>query len=357
MKFTGVNLIRELSLAFGPSGCEDAVRDLILEQIKDDCDSYRMDKAGNLIATVKGSSLDYDPVHPKKLMLAAHMDEVGFMVREITEEGYLKFGVVGGIDPRVLCGRHVLVGDRQKLHGVIASKAIHLQSADERTKATPVKSMYIDIGAKDGEDAKKYVSVGDYVSFDSDFVLFGTNNRKMKGKALDDRAGCALLIEIMRELRKSPRPMPFDVCFAFTTCEEVGISGANVAAFGIAPDYAIILESTAVNDLPGAGRNSVSYQGEGGTLSLADRGTIYDTGFVDFARRTADVNGIKSQVKQMISGGTDAAHIQRTLSGIRVLGLSMPTRYIHSASNVAHLDDYEAMRDLTLAMIRDWKLD
>lgn len=357
MKYSGVNLIRELSLCFGPSGCEDAVRELILEQIKDDCDAYRVDKAGNLIATVKGSGLDYDPVHPRKLMLSAHMDEVGFMVREITEEGYLKFGVVGGIDPRVLCGRHVLVGDRQKLHGVIASKAIHLQSPEERTKATPVKSMYIDIGARDGEDAKKYVSVGDYVTFDSDFVLFGTDGKKMKGKALDDRAGCALLIEVMRELRKNPRPMPFDVCFAFTTCEEVGISGASVAAFGTAPDYAIILESTAVNDLPGAGRNSVSYQGEGGALSLADRSTVYDTGFVDFALRTAEINGIKCQVKQLISGGNDAAHIQRSLAGIRVLALSMPTRYIHSASNVAHVEDYRAMEELTLAMIRDWKLD
>ena len=357
MKFAGVNLIRELSLCFGPSGCEDAVRDFILEQIKGDCDSYRMDKAGNLIATVKGSGMDYDPANPKKLMLSAHMDEVGFMVREITEEGYLKFGVVGGIDPRVLCGRHVLVGDRQKLHGVIASKAIHLQTPEERTKATPVKSMYIDIGAKDGEDAKKHVSVGDYVTFDSDFVLFGTDQKKMKGKALDDRAGCALLIEIMRELHRNPRPMAFDVCFAFTTCEEIGISGANVAAFGIQPDCAIILESTAVNDLPGAGRNSVSYQGKGGALSLADRSTIYDTGFVDFALRTAEINGIPCQVKQLISGGNDAAHIQRSLAGIRVLALSMPTRYIHSASNVAQVEDYESMRALTLAMIRDWKLD
>ena len=311
----------------------------------------------SVIATVKGSGMDYDPANPKKLMLSAHMDEVGFMVREITEEGYLKFGVVGGIDPRVLCGRHVLVGDRQKLHGVIASKAIHLQTPEERTKATPVKSMYIDIGAKDGEDAKKHVSVGDYVTFDSDFVLFGTDQKKMKGKALDDRAGCALLIEVMRELHRNPRPMAFDVCFAFTTCEEIGISGANVAAFGIQPDCAIILESTAVNDLPGAGRNSVSYQGKGGALSLADRSTIYDTGFVDFALRTAEINGIPCQVKQLISGGNDAAHIQRSLAGIRVLALSMPTRYIHSASNVAHVEDYESMRALTLAMIRDWKLD
>ena len=357
MKFAGLNLIRELSLAFGPSGCEDAVRDIIIEQIKGDCDAYTVDKAGNLIAVIRGRGLDYNRENPRRIMLSAHMDEVGFMIRDITEEGYLKFGLVGGMDPRVLCGRHVIVGDKQKLHGVIASKAIHLQSAEERTKATPVKSMYIDIGAKDREEAKKYVSVGDYATFDSDFVTFGKDGCMMKGKALDDRAGCALLIEIMRNLHREPCNLPFDVCFAFTCCEEVGISGANVAAFGIKPDTAIILEATAVNDLPGAGRNAVSKQGEGGTLTLADRGTIYDMGFIDFARQTAEQKGLKCQIKQTVTGGTDAAHIQRALTGVRVLGLSLPTRYIHSASNVARFEDFEQTRDLVVAMLRNWKLD
>ena len=155
MKYEGLDLIRELSLAFGPSGCEDAVRDLIIEQIKGDCDSYTVDKAGNLIAVIHGRGLDYNAAAPRRLMLSAHMDEVGFMITEITKEGYLKFGTVGGLDPRVLCGRHVLVGEgKRRLHGVIASKAIHLQSAEERTKATPVSKMYIDVGAKDADEAK-----------------------------------------------------------------------------------------------------------------------------------------------------------------------------------------------------------
>lgn len=358
MKFAGLNLIRELSLAFGPSGCEDAVRDIIIEQIQGDCDAYTVDKAGNLIAVIRGRGLDYNPENPRRIMLSAHMDEVGFMISEITEEGYLKFGVVGGIDPRVLCGRHVLVGEgKRQVPGVIASKAIHLQTAEERTKATPVRKMYIDIGAKDRDDAKKYVSVGDYATFLSDFVTFGKDGCMMKGKALDDRAGCALLIEIMRNLHREPCNLPFDVCFAFTCCEEVGISGANVAAFGIKPDTAIILEATAVNDLPGAGRNAVSKQGEGGTLTLADRGTIYDMGFINFARQTAEQKGLKCQIKQTVTGGTDAAHIQRALTGVRVLGLSLPTRYIHSASNVARYEDFEQTRDLVIAMLRNWKLD
>ena len=357
MKYAGIELIRKLSLAFGPSGCEDEVRELILEQIQGDCNSYRVDKAGNLIACVCGRGPDYNTESPRRILLSAHMDEVGLMVTEITEEGYLKFGTVGGIDPRVLCGRHVIVGDKRKLHGVIASKAIHLQTPEERTKATPVKSMYIDIGAKTREEALKHVSVGDCAVFDSEFVSFGKDNGSMKGKALDDRAGCAMLIETMRDLYRNPCNLPFDVYFAFTTCEEVGISGANVAAFGVGPDTAIILEATGVNDLPGAGRNAVSKQGEGGTLSLCDRGTIYDMGFVNYARQTAEQKGLKVQLKQTFTGGTDAAHIQRALTGVRVLGLSLPTRYIHSASCVARLADYEQTRDLVIAMLRDWKLD
>lgn len=358
MKYAGIELIRKLSLCFGPSGCEDEVRELILEQIREDCNSYRVDKVGNLIAVVCGRGPDYNVENPRRILLSAHMDEVGLMIREITEEGYLKFDTVGGIDPRVLCGRHVLVGEgKGQLHGVIASKAIHLQTPEERTKSTPVSAMYIDIGAKSREEAQKHVSVGTCAVFDSEFVTFGKDNSRMKGKALDDRAGCAALIEIMRDLYRNPCNMPFDVYFAFTTCEEVGISGANVAAFGVKPDTALIVEATGVNDLPGAGRNAVSQQGEGGTLSLADVGTVYDMGFVEYARSTAEEQGLKCQIKQAFTGGTDAAHIQRSLTGVRVLGLSLPTRYIHCASCVALYEDYEQTRDLVKAMLREWKLD
>lgn len=358
MKYAGIKLLQALCEAFGPSGCEDNVRALIQEQIDGDCDGYTVDRAGNLIARIKGRGLDYNGADPRRILLSAHMDEVGLMIREITEEGYLKFGNVGGIDPRVLCGRHVLVGDdRRRISGVIASKAIHLQTPEERAKATPIHKMYIDIGAKDREDAARLVSVGDYAVFDSDFVTFGKDGRAIKAKALDDRAGCATLIEVMRDLHRNPCDLPFDVYFAFTCCEEVGISGANVAAFNVRPDTAIVLEATGVNDLPGAGRNRVSVQGEGGTLSICDRGTVYDMGFVNFARQTAEEKGIKCQLKQAFTGGTDAAHIQRALTGVRVLGLSLPTRYIHSASCVALYEDHESVIALVLAMLRGWKLD
>lgn len=357
-KLEGLNLIRELTALFGPSGCEDAVRDFIAAQIEGDCDGYCIDKAGNLIAKICGRGMDYEQAeNPRRILLSAHMDEVGFMITEITEEGYLRFGPVGGIDPRVLPGRHVRVG-KTPMQGVIASKAIHMQTAEERTKVIPVRQLYMDIGAKDKADAESMVSVGDWGVFDSDFVSLGKDNAMMKAKALDDRVGCALLIEVMRDLKSRPCDRPFDLYFAFTCCEEVGISGASVAAFGVSPELAIVLESTAIHDLPNVPeRSRVGKVGAGGALSLADNGTIYDRAFVDYALRTAADKEIPVQVKQAVSGGNDAAHIQKSMSGVRVLALSLPTRYIHSASNVACYADYESMRALLLAMLREWKLD
>ncbi len=358
MKHNGLELIKELTALFGPSGCEDAVRAFIENEIDGDCDGYCVDKVGNLIAKIRGRGMDYDPENPRRILLSAHMDEVGFMVTEITEEGYLRFRNVGGIDPRVLSGRHVLVGDKSPIQGVIASKAIHLQTPEDRQKVLPVRQLYMDIGARDKADAESMVEIGDFAVFDSDFVSFGKDGGMMKAKALDDRVGCALLIELMRELKTNPRDLPFDVYFAFTCCEEVGISGAGVAAFTVAPELAIILESTAIHDLPNVpARSRVGKVGEGGALSLADNATIYDRAFVDYALRTAEQNGIKAQVKQAVSGGNDAGTVQRSLTGVRVLALSLPTRYIHSASNVASYADYESMRDLLFAMFREWKLD
>ena len=363
MMYSGKELIKELSLAFGPSGCEDAVRELISEQIEGAYDELYCDRAGNLIAVVHGQGIDYDCAlnspdkRPDRVMICAHMDEVGFMVTEVTEAGYLKFGTVGGIDPRVLCGRAICVGDeKSQIPGVISTKAIHLQSKEERGKSTPINKMYIDIGAKDGEDAKNYVDIGSFGTFVSDFVSFGKDEKLMKGKALDDRCGCALMIELMRAIKDKPFDRGFDLYFAFTRCEEIGISGATVAANAIQPSTAIILESTAVADIAGVDKSRrVAELGEGGAISLADRSTIYDMAIVNFALGVAEKYGIKCQVKRYVSGGNDAGNVQRCLAGVTPLALSMPTRYLHSASNVAHYDDYTAMRDLVEAMLRDWR--
>jgi endoglucanase len=357
MKYSGIELTRHLSLAFGPSGYEDEVRDAIIEQIEGECDGYCIDRVGNLVAKICGRGMDYRAHDPKRLMICAHMDEVGFMVSHITDEGYLKFGMLGGMDPRVLCGKHVTVmHEGKRIPGLIATKAIHLQTPEERKTITPVEKMYIDIGAKDAEDATTYASVGDYATFDSDLECFGEDSAYVKGKALDDRVGCAAMIEIMRSLYHHPCDMPFDVYFAFTCCEEIGIAGAIVAANTVCPDVSLILESTAVNDLPDTkGGARVSELGDGGVITIADKYTIYDAGLVRFALAAAEEKGIKCQIKQYMSGGNDSRHVQQSTDGVRVMALSLPTRYIHSSANVGKYEDYESIRALIETMLRDWR--
>lgn len=358
MKYTGLELLSKLTLLFGPSGCEDEVAEFILSQIDGDCDSYTRDRAGNLIAKISGRGIEYNAASPKKVMICAHMDEVGVMVSDITEEGYLKFSTVGGIFPAVLADKRVVLYENgKKINGIIASKAIHLQTPEERRKVTPVEKMYIDIGARSEAEAREYVEVGTVGVFESDFVLFGSEDKLIKGKALDDRLGCAIMIEMMRELYRNGRGLEYDVYFAFTCCEEIGISGATVAANSICPDVAIILESTAVADIadvPEAMR--VSTLGEGGTVSFMDGGTIYDRGLVEIALAVAENNKIKVQTKKYVSGGNDSANIQKSCGGVKVLVISAPSRYIHSSTCVVHADDLTAMRELVYAMVANGKI-
>ena len=253
-KFSGVDLLRELCLAFGPSGCEGQVARLILEQIAGTYDDCRTDRMGNIIAQVRGGGEGYNPESPRKIMISAHMDEVGFMINDITEEGCLKFVCVGGIDPRVLPGRGVVLGNEDKqIKGVIASKAIHLQNPEERKKVIKADKLYIDIGAGGKEEAQKQVSLGDFAVFDSDFVVFGSGDKFVKCKAIDDRLGCAVLIEVMRRLKDSGE-MPYDIYFCFTVREETGYSGAGTVANALGPDFSIVVEATAVPTSPGCPR-------------------------------------------------------------------------------------------------------
>ncbi len=357
-KYEGIDLLRKLCLAFGPTGCEDNVAELIKLQLDGSCTDIRTDRMGNIIAAVRGGGEGYNTDKPVKIMISAHMDEVGFMANEIGEDGYIKFACLGGIDPRVLCGRGVTLGDENnKVKGVIASKAIHLQSPEDRKSATQADKMYIDIGAYDREEALKYVSPGDFGTFDSDFVLFGSGERLVKCKAIDDRLGCTVMIEVMRLLAKEGKPLPFDLYFCFTVREEVGYSGAGTAANMISPDFSIVLEATAVADLADVPESSQAAKlGEGGAISLADRATIYDREFVNFALDTAKRKGIKAQIKKYVSGGNDAGVIHRSGTGVRTLAISAPTRYLHSASCVAAVSDFYAIEELVYAMLTNFGL-
>ena len=349
-----VELLKKLSQAFGPTGCEGNVGELICKIAESHCDNYATDRMGNFVFRV---SPEVHTRHTKKIMISAHMDEVGMMITEIDKDGYLRFDTLGGIDPRVLCGRNVVIGDEERrINGVIASKAIHHQKADERKKATKVSDMYIDIGVSSDEEAEKYVSIGDFATFDSEFVTFGKNNRLVKSKALDDRLGCAVMLEIMKALAEGKIKSENELYFCFTVREEVGLSGAQTVAQVIKPDYAIVLETTAIadiDDVPPALR--VADVGEGGVISVMDRGTVYNHKLVSYVLELAELKGIKAQVKRYVSGGNDAAHIHKSGDGVKTVAISAPTRYLHSPACVASLDDYEAIIELVSALIESWK--
>ena len=239
-------LIKRLCNTFGPSGCEDAVAELIKGEITDICPDAFVDRMGNLIAPMRFGNTDAQD--RTRIMVSAHMDEVGFMINEIKSSGYLGIDTVGGISESVLAGRRVSVlGKDGLINGVIASKAIHHKEKKDRSKTTPIDKLYIDIGARDGEEASKYVQIGDFAAFESEFYAFGDG--LVKGKALDDRMGCAAMIEAMRRLKDAPPECDVDAYFCFTVREEIGLSGARAAAYRIRPHVAIVLETTAIADI------------------------------------------------------------------------------------------------------------
>lgn len=346
-------LIKALCNTFGPSGCEEAVAALVKEQICDLCNDITTDKLGNVI-----TRLSFGEGEKKKIMITAHMDEVGFMITEVCDNGYLRFDTIGGISTDVLSGKHIeLLDGKELICGVISSKAIHHKKKDERGKCAPIDKLYIDIGAKDREDAIMHADIGSFGAFAPNYTRFGEGERMISAKAIDDRLGCALLIELMRRLCNDPPAYPCELYFCFTVREEVGLSGAQVAAQTIMPDYAIVLETTAVADITDVDEaKKVAFLGEGGAISLMDNSTIYDREMIDMALEVAEKNGIKAQIKKYVSGGNDAKHIQRSGVGVRTLALSAPTRYLHSPTCVACYDDYLSMLDLLEQIIHSKRL-
>ncbi len=323
-----IKLTEKLCNLYGPSGLEDEVREAIIEEIKPYCEKLYTDKVGNLIAFKKGKISTDTP-----LLFAAHMDEVGFMVQYISPEGYLYFDTIGGVDNSVIGGRRLIIGE-DKLLGVVASKAIHLQKAEERGMCIPISEMYIDIGCTTKEDAKKHVSVGDCGVFVPNFEEFGDGF--IKSKAMDDRFGCAVLCTMIKEERE------YDTIFVFTVCEEVGCRGAQTAAYSLNPKCTVVIESTTAGDVFGVSpERRACAVGEGAVLTVMDGGTIYDKPFFDKAIEIAKTNNVKYQIKNTIAGGNDSRAFQTTANGSRVLAISAPVRYIHSASCVAKKTDLE----------------
>ncbi len=323
---------------FGASGSEGDIRRAIVNEISEYAD-VTVDKLGNVLAFKKGK----EPASAT-VMLSAHMDEVGLIVTHVTDDGYLKFLNIGGIDARTLPGKQVAVG-RGKLPGIIGRKAPHLEKSEAKEKAKELDELYIDIGACSKEDALNHINIGDVVGFRSDYAEFGNN--LVRAKALDDRIGCQILTELIKQ------DLPFDTWFCFTVMEEIGCVGAGCAAFEIKPDYSIVIEGTTAADISTDTQKSpVCRVGDGPVISFMDGSTIYNKDFIKLAITTAKENGIAYQLKQAVAGGNDSGAIQRTAAGTSALAISVAVRYLHTAMGVASLDDIANTKRLVSALLQ-----
>lgn len=316
-------MLRELCEIHGVSGDEAGVRAFLAERIPKARAEVSMDAYGNLIAN---RSAGQRP----RILLAAHMDEVGLMITGITKEGLLKFKAIG-MGANALMAKRVQVG-KARATGVIGHAPIHLTKREERDKVPEIDTLFIDIGASSQEQASAKVQVGDYAVFDTPYDEHGDT---IQGKAFDDRIGCYMLLRLLLE---SDLP----VCFAFTVQEEVGLRGAQIAAHRIMPDIAIAVDTTSSGEWPEE-RDVAQYpvMGQGPTLTIADRSVICDRGIVSLLRQTADEEGIPYQLKRPMIGGTDAGPMHLAAAGVRAGVVSVAARYIHSPRAFASKEDIE----------------
>lgn len=334
-----IELLKTLCALSGPSGREERVRDYIEDYAKPYADEMFTDPMGNLHVFRKGEVSD------RTLMVCGHMDEVGLIVTGITEDGYLKFDFVGGVDRRVVIGKRVWMGEHN-IPGVIGVKAYHLCKGEADKVVPAVNALYVDIGAESKAEAEKYISLGDAGCFDPDVFEFGG---MLKAKALDDRLGCAVCMKLLEQ-----KPA-CDTWFVFTCQEEVGARGAGTAAFRIKPDAALILEATTAADLPGIpAHKTICKPGNGVVIPFMDKGTIYNRKLFNAMTALADANGIKWQTKQMIAGGTDASSIQRSRGGVPVVGLAAALRNIHSPACVGSVADFEGLYKLAQLFMKEF---
>jgi putative aminopeptidase FrvX len=342
---TQLKLLEKLCNASAVSGDEGEVRSIVLEAIKGYCDQVKVDALGNVLAVRNGN------VKKKlRVMLSAHMDEIGFMLVGEDGEGIYRFETVGGMDVRQLVGKPVLVG-REHVPGVIGARPIHLTTPEDRKRAIPLDTLRIDIGP--GGKA----ALGDRAVYATRFQRSGPS---IFAKALDDRFGVATLIELLKNA-----PANIDLLAAFTVQEEIGLRGARVAAHALNPDLAIALDSTPANDLPAwDGEENTAYNtklGGGPAIYIADGGTLSDPRLVRFMVETGETEKIPYQLRQPGGGATDAAAIHKSLAGVPSVSVSIPHRYTHTAVLLARLDDWKntlalfhaALRRITPALLAD----
>jgi endoglucanase len=334
--------LEKLSNAQGVTGREKQVRDLMFEMLKPVCDEIQVDRMENLVAVKKGK-----PEAPK-IMLAAHMDEVGLMVKNITKEGFIQFTKMGGIDDRILSAQKVIVFTKENAyHGIVGSKPPHIQKEEERKKIITYDDLFIDVGAQSREDAAKMgIAVGDPIAFDVKYTSIGAEC--VMGKAFDNRAGCAAMVEAMKHLKDSE----CTIYAVGTVQEEIGLRGSGCAAFAVNPDLALALDVTVAGDVPGVREIDTNVKlGKGPALTVYDSGVITHPKVMRWIIDTANQAKLPLQLESGLPGSTDAARISLTRQGIPSGTLSMPARYIHSPAGIINLTDVENTVKLAVAAI------
>lgn len=327
-------LIKKLTEAYGPSGQETGVRELITAEVKPYADEIRTDVMGNLIVLKKPTT----PTNGgKRLMIAAHMDEIGLIVTHIDEKGFVRFATVGGVNPLTLIGGRVVFADG--LRGVIGAEK--RESPSEEVK---IEKLFIDVGAPDRASAESLVAVGDLCGFDRSFADGGG---RLVSKAMDDRVGCAVMIRALRELGESPN----EITFVFTVQEEVGVRGATTSAYSVHPEVAIALDVTPTGDTPESRTLPVSL-GKGPAVKVKDRGMLAHVGLKNLLVQTAKANGIPYQLEVMDLGSTDGMAIQMSREGVPTGVLSIPTRYVHTTSEMVDFADVTNTVKLLVAFLQ-----
>lgn len=331
--------LKELVKLRGVSGDEKEIRNYLKKECMRLCDDVSVDKLGNVIAIKKGTSMP-----EKVIMCCAHMDEIGLIISTIEKSGTLKFLSVGGIDPRILVSKRVLIGEN-RIKGVIGIKAIHLLTRKDMERPPKISDLYIDIGAKDDADAKKHVQKGDTCIFSGEMREFGED--LIKARALDDRVGCAVLLNALEN------DYPITVAAVFSVQEEVGTRGALVASYSLNPDLALVLEGTTCADMHGVDEHmKVTQIGRGATIFIMENSAIPNKKLRTYLTQTAQKNNIKWQYRAHTFGGTDAGAIQLARQGLPVAHIAAPCRYIHSPISVVSKNDFEAAKALLVAALR-----
>lgn len=336
------SLLAEICEVAGTSGFEQRVRELVIREIKDIVDEYSIDNMGNIIAIKKGKQ-------PKKVMAAAHMDEIGFIITHIDDKGFLRFTTLGGFDPKTLTAQRVIVHGKKDLIGVMGSKPIHLMEADERNKAVKISDFFIDMGMPK-EEVEKYIEIGTPVTRERKLIEMGDC---VNCKSIDNRVSVFILIETLRELKG--KTIPYDFYGVFTVQEEVGIRGAQPATLQIQPDFGFGIDTTIAFDVPGSSEHEqVTRLGKGTAIKIMDASTICDYRMVRFMKDVASRNSIPWQPELLTGGGTDTAGIQRMNPGGTIAGaVSIPTRHIHQVIEMAHKNDIRSSIDLLKGCITE----